>query len=100
MSPKGRILGGTYEVNYCTFKLENHEDEGLSEMIERVVDELVQHKELLQRITNDGGEIEFFIGWFTKGNSGEIFKQSLLQKLSTLGIDLAFDVYNTRRSSS
>ncbi|WP_256388442.1 hypothetical protein [Pandoraea sp. PE-S2R-1] len=37
--------------------------------------------------------MEFFIGWFSTGNTGETLDFELLKKLGELGIDLALDVY-------
>ncbi|MCE7915608.1 MAG: DUF4279 domain-containing protein [Nitrosomonas sp. PRO4] len=93
INPKGIVLGGVYENSYCSFliNLKNHEE--LHETLDRVVDNLLQHESLFCRIRDDGGRIEFFIGWFSTGNTGDTFSSILLKKLGMLQIDLALDVY-------
>lgn len=93
MNPKGIPLGGVYDSSYCSFNLTRLDDEDLHEMLDRVVDSLLQHKELFHQIRNNGGRSEFFIGWYSPGNTGDSFSYSLLSKLGDLQIDLAFDVY-------
>jgi hypothetical protein len=93
MNPKGVPLGGTYDSSYCSFSLIHQGDEELHEMLDRITGELLPHKDLFCRIRNDGGRTEFFIGWYSTGNTGDTFNSTLLQKLGELQIDLAFDVY-------
>ena len=92
-TPKGTLLEGVHERSYCTYPIEKNEGEDLSELLDRVVDELMPHKSLFDEVRESGGEAEFFIGWFTSGNSGDIFTYDLLRKLGELSIDLSFDVY-------
>ncbi|WP_243366542.1 DUF4279 domain-containing protein [Fundidesulfovibrio soli] len=92
-TPKGTLLDGIYKENYCVFRIERQDDEDLSELLERIADDLLPYKDLFDRVRDEGGVAEFFIGWFTSGNSGDIFNHQLLQKLGELSIDLSFDVY-------
>jgi hypothetical protein len=55
---------------------------------------LEKHKALFDAFRLEGGEIEFFIGWFSDGNTGDTFSYKLLKKLGDLNIDLALDVYD------
>ena len=96
-NPKGIHLGGVYDCSYCSFSLIRQGDEELHEMLDRVVDGLLQHKDLFHRIRDGGGRIEFFIGWYSSGNTGDTFNNILLSKLGELGIDLALDVYGESR---
>ena len=61
--------------------------------LDRVVDSLLQHETLFRRIRDGGGNAEFFIGWFSTGNTGDTLSHDLLKKLGDLQIDLALDVY-------
>lgn len=92
-NPKGILLGGVYDCSYCSFSLIPHGDEELHEMLDRVVDNIFQHEALFHKIRNDGGRTEFFIGWYSVGNTGDTFSSALLSKLGELRIDLALDVY-------
>ena len=92
-TPKGASLSGIYESNYCSFDLERRDTEELHEMLTRTIDGLMKHKEFFHRIRDDEGRTEFFIGWYSSGNSGDIFSHDLLGRLSDLKIDVALDVY-------
>ncbi len=93
VSPKGTLLGGVYDCSYCSVSLEPHESEELHETLERVAVGLMQYKNVFQAIRRDGGRAEFFIGWYSTGNTGDTFDSELLKNLGELEIDLAFDVY-------
>ncbi len=95
-SPKGTLLDGIYDRNYCSFSIQPNNDEELHELLDRTVDMLFQHEPLFCRIRDGGGSIEFFIGWFSTGNTGDIFSNILLKKLGMLQIDLALNVYGDR----
>lgn len=92
-TPKGLPLGGTYEISYCSFPLPRQDDEELHELLNRVVDSLTKHVALFNEICSSGGNVEFFIGWNSTGNTGDTFRHNLLKKLGELQIDLALDVY-------
>lgn len=92
-TPKGVPLDGVYDRNYCSFNLNRKDDEELHEMLDRITNNLLQHKELFCRIRESGGRSEFFIGWYSPGNTGDTFSNELLSKISDLRIDLALDVY-------
>jgi hypothetical protein len=96
-TPTGVLLGGVYDWSYCTFNLIPHADEELHEMLDRVVDGLLQHEALFRRIQDGGGSTEFFIAWYSTGNTGDTFGNALLSKLGVLRIDLALDVYGESR---
>jgi len=91
--PDGVLLKGVYEANYCSYHVKRHGDEELHETLARFTDSLMKHKDVFRKIFVDGGKAEYFIGWFTFGDSGDIFKHDLLGKLGALHIDLALAVY-------
>ncbi|MEF9388674.1 DUF4279 domain-containing protein [Ralstonia solanacearum species complex bacterium KE056] len=93
VNPKGTLLGGVYKRSYCSFSLSRIDDEELHEMLNRVVENLSKNKKLFHRVRDEGGQVEFFIGWYSSGNTADIFGYSLLEKISDLKIDLSFDVY-------
>jgi len=93
MTPAGVSLGGVYETSYCSFRLTRKDGEELFELLGRIVDDLLPHQDLFQRIREGGGRSEFFVGWYSPSNSGNTFGYELLAKLGELRIDLALDVY-------
>lgn len=48
---------------------------------------------LFYELSSSGGKIEYFIGWYSEGNSGEEFDFELLRSLADLYIGLSFDFY-------
>jgi hypothetical protein len=91
--PDGIFLEGVYDENYCTFSLDRRGDEELHEMLARIIVELLPYKKLFHHIRSEGGCVEFFIGWFSTGNTGDTLGHSMLKRMGELGIDLALDVY-------
>ena len=92
-TPNGDPLPGKCDRNFLLFRLLGQEDEDLVEMLERITNDLMNHEELFQRIRHSGGRSEFFIGWFSTGNTGEVFESALLGRLARLGIDFSLDIY-------
>ncbi|GAB6044373.1 hypothetical protein JCM17961_50630 [Endothiovibrio diazotrophicus] len=92
-SPKGRKLNGTYDHTYCVFRIDYDERACLQEIIETQNKKLSIKTDFLQKLTKDGGEIEYFIGWYAKTNTGDLFHWKLLKDTSDLHISLSFDVY-------
>lgn len=92
-TPKGTRLEGVYDENYCTFPINSRKGECLSDLLSRFARELKQRKNILNDISRSGGRCEFFIGWFSSANTGELFPCELLTVLGSLNIDLAIDIY-------
>lgn len=92
-TPKGVLLDGFYDFSYCSFSLIRRDEEELHEVLSRTADELLPHKDLFCRIRAEGGRTEFFVGWYSTGNTGDDLSCNLLGKLGELQIDLAIDVY-------
>jgi Domain of unknown function (DUF4279) len=93
MTPKGVPLDGVYDCSYCSFCFNRQIDEELHDMLDRILNCLIQHKDLFYRIRDTGGRSEFFVGWYSPGNTGDTFSYELLNKINSLRIDLALDVY-------
>jgi hypothetical protein len=89
----GDILDGYYSESYCSFRLNKIESMTIPQRIAEFTANLANHRAMLEQITSTGGTLNFFIGWFSDGNSGEEFDWDLLQKLADLKISLHFDVY-------
>lgn len=93
VSPKGNLLDGKHEKSYWSCALESDDRVGLADFLTTFTARLEAHKDFLRWIRSTGGRTEYFVGWFSNGNSGEIFSCDLLGKLSDLCIDLSLDVY-------
>lgn len=92
-TPKGDLLEGVYTETYCSFEIEHNESIGLVELLRLSNQKLQPHKEFLELIRSTGGDLEYFIGWYSSGNSGEEFTWDLITDLADLQIGLSFDFY-------
>ena len=92
-TPKGDLLEGTYDESYCTFPIDHDEETELADLIKSSTQSLKLCEHFLQLISSTGGRLEYFIGWYSSGNSGEEFDADLIAELANLGIGLSFDFY-------
>ncbi len=99
-TPAGTPLEGVYDHSYWSCTLSHEPNISLAECLETFTSSLERHHSFLLDIRSSGGRIEYFIGWFTNGNSGELFTSRLLEELAHNGIDLALDVYDGKSGRS
>ncbi|MGX9417343.1 DUF4279 domain-containing protein [Vibrio sp. WJH972] len=92
-TPTGAKLDGIYDETYCTFRLPHEDDERLPEFLLKANKHLKSNAEFFDEIVSTGGDVEYFIGWFINGNSGDVFDSTLIQQLAKLNITLSFDIY-------
>ena len=97
-SPNGKRLPGRYKNTYWSYRLPLRVGVNLAKRLDEFSRMLTKHESFLKRLRSTGGRSEFFVGWFVKPNSGEIFDRELLARLSRLQIDLAMDVYGSASS--
>jgi hypothetical protein len=93
VTPKGTPLESVYSTSYCSFNLAPKDKERLGQALDRFCNELLPHQGFFHKIRIAGGRVEFFIGWYSEGNTGEVFSSELLKKLSALEADLSLDIY-------
>ncbi len=92
-TPKGETLKGTHESTYCSFELQHPQKTGLSDLLKQFNNKLYQHRDFIKSIRVTGGSLEYFVGWYSNKDSGEIFDLELLTQLVELGIDLSIEVH-------
>jgi hypothetical protein len=97
-TPKGTPLKGVYETTYCTFRLKHSKKIDLADFLKYYNKNLFKHKTFLKSIRSTGGKLEYFIGWFSDKDSGEVFDLELLEQLVELKIDLSIAVYEADRN--
>jgi hypothetical protein len=73
---------------------------GLADLLGRVLDQLAPHRSFFHGIRSQGGTIEFFVGWFFDGQSGDVLDCDLLARMADLKIDLSLDVYGPEATPS
>jgi hypothetical protein len=95
VTPKGTPLKGLRKDSYWTCNVLKGEWPGkdLTDAVSDLVTQLSLHRSFFQQVRSEGGKVEFFVGWFFDGNSGDVFDVDLLAKLADLGIALSLDIY-------
>jgi hypothetical protein len=99
ITPKGTELPGTRKESYW-YHVIAPTDEPLERAIARATASLADRRSFFTHISETGGRVEYFIGWFSAENSGFVFEHSLLAQLSDMRIDLLFDIYPEVRQGS
>ena len=95
-TPAGTPLEGVNRETYWTSgALERGTWPGrsLADAFDALLGRLELHTLFFQNLRADGGRIEFFVGWFFEGNSGDVVDVAIMRRLSDCGIDLSLDVY-------
>ena len=63
--------------------------------LDKLLDQLEHARTLFDAVRDDGGKVEFFIGYFMRAsNTGDNFTAPLLARLAAFGIGLNFDIYD------
>lgn len=69
----------------------------LAQRLESELDKIEKKADFLTQFCSSGGKIELIIFWDTEEmNTGELFGWEILKRLSSLHINLGFDVYGGR----
>jgi hypothetical protein len=92
-TPKGTPLPGYYEHSGWFYRLPQNADASLPMVLREMNQKLSKSYLYLESLESTGGTIEYFIGWFSEFNSGEVFDWRLLKECADLRINLVFDVY-------
>lgn len=96
---KGSPLPGVNRETFWRYRIcrkAKGEAGTLPETLAAMNQALSSKREFLRTLRESGGRVEYFIGWFTDFNSGEVLDWRVLQQCGDLGIDLALDVYGHR----
>ncbi|MBT2750085.1 MULTISPECIES: DUF4279 domain-containing protein [unclassified Lysobacter] len=92
-TPKGNPLPGQNKNSFWLHEVVVDDHEDISSAIEHTNHKLKDHQEFLTNLVKEGGNIQYFIGWFVEANSGDILDWELLRHCAELNIDLYFDIY-------
>lgn len=78
---------------YWRHRYDTPQDSECAIFIGRAAAALQEHAQFFQCIRAAGGSVEFFVGWGSERNFGDVFPHETLALLAHLQIDLSFDVY-------
>lgn len=90
-TPKGTELAGVRARTFWSYQWPTVEP--FEDAIANISNQLLENRDFLLHLKKTGGQLEYFIGWFTKDSSGFVLESGLLGVLSDLNINLAFDIY-------
>jgi hypothetical protein len=96
-TPTGTLIGGIRDNTRWSHRLENNGSIDLTEALAANISFLEGHRDFLESFVATGGEIEYYIGWFTiEASSGQTLPRELVRRIADLKIDLGFDIYGRK----
>ncbi|HKW15249.1 MAG TPA: hypothetical protein VJS69_12245 [Candidatus Krumholzibacteria bacterium] len=95
-TPSGKKLAGVYPRSCCVFDLGSavSSELGVVDFMRSWNQKLAGQRDFFRRIRAEGGTIEYSIGWYSEGNTGEEFDLAFLQECADLGIEFSIDFYD------
>ena len=94
VTPKGTEVPGRRRESYWCYDLPTNDD-AIEYEIERCNAALGGKRAALEHITDGGGRVQYFVGWFSSGNSGFTLPHRVSRQLADLRIDLSLDLYTS-----
>jgi len=92
VAPKGTQLQGVHSQSYWSCRVQMDATR-LPEIIARTNAQLLKKAAFLEKLTETGGKLEYFVGWYPSPHAGETLDWALLEQCGRLRVNLAFDVY-------
>lgn len=99
VSVKGRPLGGKHDMTgwmrYLTDGKMDAEDQLFEDFISEQNLKLSAHKGFFFDVTKAGGEVQYFVGWFSTGtiNMSLVLSTDLMRSTADLGIGIIMCAY-------
>lgn len=99
ISHAGKVLEGTYFDSRWGFDFGTSaewcrsENQSAVDAIDDILSKLEPYKKMFDDLSKSGCDIELILAISVSGNTGEVFKTKLLQRLSEFKISLGFDLY-------
>ena len=92
-TPKGELLEGVNKESLWFLRVPAEHHTCISESTRGLNEILKPHQDFLRTIVEQGGVVEYFIGWFVDANDGDILDWTLLSDCAQLRISISLDVY-------
>jgi hypothetical protein len=95
----GKKLSGTYRDSRWGFNFETtenwrkSENERIPDAISSIVSNLLPHKDLLVKLSDDGADLQLIVSWYVDRNVADRLPLELMRTLSELRLTLWFDLY-------
>ncbi|MCB1843944.1 MAG: DUF4279 domain-containing protein [Halioglobus sp.] len=99
-TPKGRKLEGFYDETYWSKGISGESalssgQVSIEQFLETHITALAQHEHFFERMQEQGGSSELFVGLFGQRNFGYVLEPKLLGAMAETSLSIAFDVYPT-----
>lgn len=92
-TPKGSLLEGVNKKTYCCFDLLPKQAGDFTGGIRQLIPRLNPHASYFQKLTQEGGRAELFVGVFTEETSGFTLSIQDMMTLVNLFLELSVEVY-------
>ncbi len=93
----GSLTGSKRTSSYVSARIATSQNITLfNDVLETCVRNLQNHEDAIRRFVDNGGAVEFMIGWFFEGTSGLEIQPGILARMGNLGIALSLFAYGER----
>lgn len=92
-TPKGTLLEGVNKRSYCCFDLLPKQGGDVADGIASLLLRLDQHASYFQKLAQEGGNAELFVGFFPEDLGGFTLSNQGMANLARLSLDLSVEVY-------
>lgn len=93
-TPKGTLLVGVNKKSYCCFDLLPKQAGDVADGIESLLLRLDSYASYFQKLTQEGGKAELFVGFFPKEIGGFTLRIQDVANLAKLSLELSVEVYS------
>lgn len=92
-TPKGGLLEGDNKKTYCCFDLIPKQAGNFTDGLRHLMPRLDAHTCYFQKLTEDGGRVELFVGIFTEESTGFMLSVHDMAMLAKSALQLSIEVY-------
>lgn len=91
-------FGPIKKATYCCYDIDyGDEVAGIKDEITEFLKQMETHKHFLSQVSETGGNLTLYLAWFVSNSlTGEVFTNSLIQRLSEFKFNLAVEIYPDR----
>jgi hypothetical protein len=92
ITPKGTEIDGIRNNSFWCHEFSDC-DENFESSLKKFNKLLGEKSLFLKSLSDTGGTLEYFVGWFQSGNSGFVLDVELISQIADMGIQLSFNIY-------
>lgn len=91
-SPNGRPLSGLRKDSFWVGESIAGSDSPDND-IQRMLSELSENSEFVEKLVGSGGRVEILVGWFLSGNASLMLSNPIVKLADRLNVDIRIELY-------